>query len=239
MNALRYPLGTTKLVAPALVLTALSGSALAEAPAAPSTTPPAATPEPAPTGTELAEETSEPEALDAPTVTTSPLPESSEPGFDTSSDLLAPLNWREQSGQGVSFAYESGLWGSRWEQGLRFGVPFGRHFAVNLRALYTSDTSIEDDVPYTADLGGRLDFIGRSQPFLNLVRLYGGGGMQVFEPVFATEGRSTQIGGGGHFGFEFFCTPHYSFFLEVGGQGGKPSAGATVLAGMAFYPWTE
>jgi hypothetical protein len=155
------------------------------------------------------------------------------------SDLLAPLSWPEQSGQGVSLAYESGLWGSWWQQGLRVGVPFDRHFAVHLRAVYVSDTSVEEDASCTADVGGRLDFIGRSMPFFNVLRLYGGGGIQVFEPVFATEGRNTQIGGGGHFGFEFFCTPHYSFFLEVGGQGGKPSPGATILAGMAFYPWTE
>jgi hypothetical protein len=153
--------------------------------------------------------------------------------------VLAPLDWPELSGQGVSFGYESGLWGSRWEQGLRVGVPFSRHFGVHLRALYTSETSIDDDVPYTADLGGKIDVIGRSLPLFNVVRLYGGGGIQVFEPVVATEGRNTQIGGGGHFGFEFFCFPQYSFFLEVGGQGGKPSPGATVLAGMAFYPWTE
>lgn len=174
-------------------------------------------------------------------VDASPLPNRDDAGRDLPArpGVLAPLSWDKESGQGVALGYESGLWGSRWQQGLRVGIPLQRHFALHVRAVYVSDTSVEDDVPYTADLGGRLDFIGRSPALFNVVRLYGGGGVQVFEPVFATEGRSTQIGGGGHFGFEFFCSPHYSFFLEVGGQGGRPSPGATVLAGMAFYPWTE
>lgn len=258
MNALRRHLGTApSFVATALFVSTVSVAALAEtappattaAPPAPAETAPVATtaapPAPVPAANEpaspepAAPEPASPEPAAPPAVQpdASPLPEQNP--LNASSDLLAPLTWNEQSGQGVSFAYESGLWGGWWGQGVRVGVPFGRHFAVHLRGLYVSDTSIEEDVPYTADVGGRLDFIGRSQPFLNLVRLYGGGGMQVFEPVFATEGRSTQVGGGGHFGFEFFCNPNFSFFLEVGGQGGKPAAGATVLAGMAFYPWTH
>lgn len=46
-------------------------------------------------------------------------------------------------------------------------------------------------------------------------------------------------GAGGHFGFEFFCRPQFAFFLEVGGQGGTVLPGATVQAGLMFYPWTR
>jgi hypothetical protein len=212
---------------------AMTGSAFAQP--EPGQPPPAAPPAPTPATPPASTPPPTPNPAD------SPLPKQDDVARDlpASPELLAPLSWAELSGQNVSLAYESGLWGSWWEQGLRFGVPFGRHFAVNLRALYVSDTSTADDVPYTADVGGRLDFIGRSLPLFNVMRLYGGGGFQVFQPVFATKGRHTQIGGGGHFGFEFFHNPYYSFFLEVGGQGGKPSPGATVLAGMAFYPWTR
>jgi hypothetical protein len=152
---------------------------------------------------------------------------------------LSPLTWSEPVGQGFSLAFENGAWGERWSQGLRIGVPLGRHAGVNARGLFLSGIDPVDDGPFTADAGGRIDVIGRSYPLLNVVRLYGGGGVQVFVPAFNLGDRKTRVGGGGHFGFEFFQSPYLSFFVEVGGQGGLPAPGATILAGMAFYPWTK
>lgn len=150
---------------------------------------------------------------------------------------LRPLSWKKTPGQGLSFGYEGGLWGNSMSQGLRVTVPFNAHFGLNLRGLYL--IAMTDDGPFTADAGGRFEFFGRSEVMFNVLRLYGGGGVQVLAPAANTAGREVLVGGGGQFGFEFFHNPHCSFFLEVGGQGGLPSPGATVLAGMNFYPWTR
>jgi hypothetical protein len=150
---------------------------------------------------------------------------------------LRPLSWTRAPGQKVGFGFEEGLWGMSWGQGLRVIVPFTANFHVTLRGLYLMD--VDSDDLYTASAGGRIDFIGRSDVYFNVLRLYGGGGVQVFAPVANTAGREAQVGGGGQFGFEFFCSPHYSFFLEVGGQGGSPRPGATVFAGINLYPWTR
>jgi len=150
---------------------------------------------------------------------------------------LAPLSWKRAPGRKVGLGFEEGLWGKSWGQGLRVTVPFAANFGVTLRGLYLMDMTIEG--PFTADAGGRLDFIGRSDVYFNVLRLYGGGGVQLLAPAANTAGREVQVGGGGQFGFEFFCSPHYAFFLEVGGQGGLPSPGATVFAGINFYPWTR
>jgi len=152
------------------------------------------------------------------------------------SRALWPLSWKKSPGQGFSFGMEEGLWGKSWSQGLRVTIPFTRHLGTTLRGVYLIDMT---GGPFTADAGGRLDFVGRSNALFNVVRLYGGGGVQVLAPVANTGGRSTKVGVGGHFGFEFFHNPVFSYFLEVGGQGGEPSPGATVVAGMMFYPWTR
>lgn len=149
---------------------------------------------------------------------------------------LRPLSWPKAPGRRVAFGIEDGLWGRSWSQGLRVSVPFSQYFGATLRGVYLIDMT---GGPFTADAGGRFEFFGRSDVFFNVLRLYGGGGVQVLAPAANTEGREVMVGGGGQFGFEFFCSPHHSFFLEVGGQGGMPSPGATVLAGMMFYPWTR
>ncbi len=200
--------------------------------------------EPQPSSLEASESApTEPAAPAAPTesapVTSEPVPVTPvEPTAlsPEQSRALLPLSWKKSPGQGVSMGIEEGLWGSSWGQGLRVTVPFSSNFGTTLRGLYVIDMV---DGAFTADAGGRLDFFGRSDVMFNVLRLYGGGGVQVFAPVANTSGRSVGVGGGGHFGFEFFCSPFYSFFLEVGGQGGTVSPGATVLAGMMFYPWTR
>lgn len=152
------------------------------------------------------------------------------------SRALWPLTWKKSSGQGLSFGMEEGLWGNSWSQGLRATIPFTRNLGATLRGVYLIDMA---SGPFTADAGGRIDFFGRSPVLLNVLRLYGGGGVQVLAPAANTEGRSALVGVGGHFGFEFFHNPTFSYFLEVGGQGGEPSPGATVVAGLMFYPWTR
>jgi hypothetical protein len=62
--------------------------------------------------------------------------------------------------------------------------------------------------------------IGHGPVLLNVLRLYGGGGPQVFFPTGGANKKRANWGGGGHFGFEFFMLESTSFYLEVGGQGG-------------------
>jgi hypothetical protein len=141
------------------------------------------------------------------------------------------LPWTQPSGQGLALGLDNGLWGGDWCNGIRAKIPLGRHFAVHARGL----AIFAFDDTNRVDLGGRLEFIGQSPVMLNVMRLYGGGGLQVFYPVSGDVTRKASFGGGGHFGFEFFMSPRYSWFIEVGGQGGSPAPGATVMAGMNFF----
>jgi hypothetical protein len=92
------------------------------------------------------------------------------------------------------------------------------------------------------NLGGRFDLVGRSPVFLNLVRLYGGGGLDVFAAVASGANHAVETSGGAQFGFEFFLQRRMSFFLEVGYhsslQNGPPG-GETVVAGLNLYPFSS
>lgn len=139
------------------------------------------------------------------------------------------------TGRGLSIGFDNGLFGDGFGQGLRLRIPFGRNWGLAVRALSVMDDQGPDQFQWA--LGGRLEIVGQSPVYLNLVRLYGGGGPQVIRGM-RGEGRgTTSLGGGGQFGFEFFQSPRFSLFFEVGGQGGNNRfSGATVLAGLNFYP---
>ncbi len=145
------------------------------------------------------------------------------------------IPWTEPSGTGVALGYENGSWGGEWAQGIRLRIPIGSAFSIDLRGLVLGGLNID-----RWDLGGRLDLSGGSPVFLNFVRIYGGGGVQVFRPVAGVDQRKVSVGGGGHFGMELFLTPFMSWIFEVGGSSGSQDgfgAGATIMAGVQFYPF--
>jgi len=164
-----------------------------------------------------------------------------------SKQLLTPASsegyaeWAEKPtvGDGIAFTYENGLWGEAFAQGIRVKIPFHRHWSVVVRPLVLHRVGSSNN--YRADVGGRLELVGASPLFLNFARIYGGGGLQVFYSVKGEPNPKVSFGGGGHFGFEFFGARTYSFFAEIGGQSGAQGGfgtGATVMAGVNWYPWS-
>lgn len=157
-------------------------------------------------------------------------------------DGSVPAVWSEDSGAGVGFGYENGSWGGSWAQGVRVTVPIVPHFALGLRGLMVNTPRPADD---RWDFSGRLELLGRSHVLLNVMRLYGGGGIQLFHPISDEANQEVHVGGGGHFGFELFMARHLAFFIEVGGQSGIAGSstagdiatGATIMAGLTVYPF--
>jgi hypothetical protein len=163
--------------------------------------------------------------------------------------------WHGPTGGGVGIGFEEGAWAGVWGNGLRVFVPFyeqigGRNagsIGMDLRGLVFFGSGVVCMGPTPClngsrdRYGGRFDLIGRSPVFLNLVRLYGGGGVEVFSAFGSTVSDHTAyVGGGGHFGFEFFLSRRFSFYLEVGGHSGANNSlpgGETVIAGMNVYPF--
>src|SRR5438552_325334 len=82
--------------------------------------------------------------------------------------------WTEPSGGGVSFGYDNGSWAGQWAQGIRVKFPIGRAFGLSLRGIYIQQLASE---VFQGNLGGRIEFTGGTPVYLNLMRIYGGGGM--------------------------------------------------------------
>jgi hypothetical protein len=164
--------------------------------------------------------------------------------------------WSGPTGEGVSIGLEEGGWSGVWGSGLRVHVPFvssigGAHqgsFGATVRGLVLTGSNTSTASTPADHFGGRLDLVGRSPVFLNLIRIYGGGGVEVFSafgqppcPRAPCPG-VTNVSGGGQFGFEFFLHRRFSFYLEVGGHGGVDKGlpgGETVIAGMNVYPFSS
>jgi hypothetical protein len=142
------------------------------------------------------------------------------------------LPWTTPSGRGVGIGYELGQWGQGFGQGLRLRVPIYGGWGTALRGIV-----VGADDPARWSGGGRLEVYGQSPVFLNLFRIYGGGGVQLFHQWKGNHAGETRFGSGGQFGFEFFMSPHLGFFLEVGGNGNAHLvSGATVISGLTIYP---
>lgn len=139
--------------------------------------------------------------------------------------------WMEPSGQGVGIGYLHGSWAGHWTQELRVRVPIGHFFGIHLGGLY-----LHDETGGAENLGGRLTLTGGTPVYLNLVRLYGGGSLDVLTAV-NQAAAPVRWGGGGFFGFEFFMSRRFSFFIEIGGRGGTKYSGATIMAGMNVFPF--
>jgi hypothetical protein len=152
---------------------------------------------------------------------------------------MARIPWKAPSPMAVSLAYENGLWGNSFEQGLRLRIPLHPNWGVLVRPLALQNVNGD---AYTADLGGRFELYGASPVFLNFARIYGGGGVHVLDAVSGVGSPKPVVGGGGHFGFEFFFTPTASFSIEIGGTSGAQGnlgAGGTAVAGMTWYPFAS
>ena len=149
------------------------------------------------------------------------------------------LPWKHDSGKSFAIGYANGLWGKFFAQELNTKIPFwqSEYGSVGARvrgiAIHSGDQRF--------DLGGRLELYGASPVLLNFVRLYGGGGYQLFYPVGsgAPSDKKIDHGLGGYYGFEFFFRDYVSFDIEIGGQGSSVASGATIMAGVVFYPFTR
>ena len=64
-----------------------------------------------------------------------------------------------------------------------------------------------------------LGFIGVSGKIADFIRIYGEGGVIALLPSSNFSNEDLEIGGYGLFGFEFFSSPHFNYFIELGGVG--------------------
>ena len=145
----------------------------------------------------------------------------------------------DPTGQGLAIGYDLGLWGRATGDSIRLRVPFlHQHWCVVARALGAlgqKGTAGTND--RALDYGGSFELQGQSDVYLNLMRLYGGGGVEVLHGYRGPDEGRTAWTGRYEFGFEFFLGPRMSFTLEVGGNGlgTTLTEGPMIFAGLNIY----
>ena len=128
----------------------------------------------------------------------------------------------QSPGKGVAFGFQLGQYQKDFGLGVNITSPYFLYENVALRLrgnLMYYEHVMNGEVTWTpysqfslgvASVGGRVG---------NFMRLYGEGGVMMILPSNDFSAESTDWGGYGIFGFEFFMQPHFNYFIEIGGVG--------------------
>ena len=131
----------------------------------------------------------------------------------------------DPTGRGVAVGLENGLWANGFASGLRLRVPLKPSWGLTVRALGVyRQRDVVIDATYTGI--GSLEMYGCTPVYLNLLRIYGGGGPRVGYRLAGPGDGEVVIGGGGQAGLEAFIRPWMSFTFELGG---------TAMTAVTFY----
>lgn len=162
------------------------------------------------------------------------------------SSVLSAQEENDRNGFGVGFQL------TEYQDDFGFGINVNSPYflydniTVRIRANY---------MYHQAVIEGKSDWLSYGNFSLGLasggtrigesIRLYGEGGVVVIVPPDKISSNSSELGGYGLFGFEFFFEKNGSYFLEVGGVGTGAQAdklptepiysnGLTISAGFRF-----
>ena len=126
-----------------------------------------------------------------------------------------PLN------KGVGFGFQLNQYQKDFGAGLNITSPYmaDGKFAVRLRGNVMFHEHLKDaETTWTPYSHGSLGFVS-VVGYVGNVRLYSEGGVIALFPSNEFSSESTNFGGYGLFGFEFFFNNKGNYFIEIGGVG--------------------
>lgn len=131
------------------------------------------------------------------------------------SNPLRLLEAPEGPARGIAIGFDDGIFGDGMEGSLRLKVPLEfwglGNYGFQVGPIYMLHHSDSGPNQY---FGGRLHVFGQSAVLPNLLRLYGGMGVQVLSP--RENPQAIEVLPYGQDGIEFFMTPRLSFYIEIG-----------------------
>lgn len=94
------------------------------------------------------------------------------------------------------------------------------NLAVRFRANFMfNEHEFNNEITWTPYTNFTLGLIGVGGTISDFARLYGEGGIILIIPSSDFSSSSSELGGYGLFGFEFFMNPHVNYYIELGGVG--------------------
>ena len=121
--------------------------------------------------------------------------------------------------------------------GLNISTPYllNESLAIRVRAnlVWHQHTDQSNEGTWTPYSNISIGFIGVGGTIGDFMRLYGEGGLMYVLPSDTFSSESSEFGGYGLFGFEFFLHQHGNYFIELGGIG--IGANADKVPGSPIY----
>ena len=133
----------------------------------------------------------------------------------------------------MSFGFNIGQYQRDFGLGINVASPYFLHesVAVRLRANFMFHEHPENlEITWTPYTNFTLGLIGVGGCISDFARLYGEGGLILIIPNSDFSSASSELGGYGLFGFEFFMNPHMNYFIELGGVGSGARADKVLLS---------
>ena len=130
-------------------------------------------------------------------------------------------------GQKMAIGFQLGQYQQDFGIGLNLTSPYFLYNSVAVRVrgnLMWHEHVLNTETTWTPYSNLSLGVVGVGGNIGNFMRLYGEGGVMVLMPSDDFSTQSTELGGYGLFGFEFFFNPHFNYFIEIGGAGTGASA---------------
>ncbi|HEY8020908.1 MAG TPA: hypothetical protein VIH93_07390 [Thermoanaerobaculia bacterium] len=148
-------------------------------------------------------------------------------------------SWSEPSGRGVALGVDVSGAATALEYQLSVVVPLGWLFAIRARPVFYVGLHGAGTA-----LGGKIEAVFRSRPLWNFVRVYAGGGPDVFYGLTGPSARDVdgnwfagQIDGNWFAGAEIFFDPRWSLHWELGTSGGAFDTGAGAYADVGLLAY--
>lgn len=132
----------------------------------------------------------------------------------------------------TSFGFNLGQYSRDFGVGATITSPyfFKGYAAVRLRAnLMFYEHPLNQEITWTPYSNFTLGFVGVGGTISDFARLYGEGGFIFIMPGNEFSSSTSEIGGYGLFGFEFFMNPHMNYYIELGGVGSGATADKVAL----------
>src|SRR6478736_1639108 len=124
---------------------------------------------------------------------------------------------------GLAIGYQLAQYQNDFGFGLNFTSPFyfGQNVGFRLKSnvMFLQHIDASGFTTWTPYANVSLGMIGIGGMVSENIRLYGEGGLLVLFPSARFSSQSAQVGGYGLFGFEFFLSKGFNYFIEIGGVG--------------------
>ncbi len=139
---------------------------------------------------------------------------------------------QESPSSKISFGFNLGQYQKDFGLGFNITSPYflQESVAVRFRTNFMFYEHVKNlEITWTPYTNFTLGIVGVGGTISDWARLYGEGGVILIIPDDEFSSESSDIGGYGLFGFEFFMNPHINYYIELGGVGSGARADKILL----------